>query len=398
MITRRSFFKTSAITFLGLTDSLLLGCGNGSFADFTDINQLSSALDDIGPLLPPDINGVMLPEGFTSRIIARSGIQPYIGSSFLWHDRPDGGATFSTEDNGWIYVSNSEVGGNLGGVGAIRFDESATIIDAYSILNNSNYNCAGGATSWNTWLSCEEHNSGIVWECDPYGMLLPAQKPSLGVFAHEAAALDIITNIIYLTEDRPDGCFYRFVPDSFTVDGNPDLNSGSLEVAVVDLQDLSVSWLPVPDPSASSLPTRYQVGASTRFNGGEGIVFYNGLVSFATKGDDKIWSYSTESNLITVIYDANTHTAPILTGVDNITLSKDGELVVGEDGGDLQVIALTKSNNLVPLAQLVGHDSSEITGPAFSPDGNRLYFSSQLGTSGVSSAGVTFEITGPFHR
>lgn len=35
-------------------------------------------------------------------------------------------------------------------------------------------------------------------------------------------------------------------------------------------------------------------------------------------------------------------------------------------------------------------------GPAFSPDGRRLYFSSQRGTSGSSSGGITYEVTGPF--
>ncbi|HEU5473575.1 MAG TPA: translocation protein TolB, partial [Actinophytocola sp.] len=40
--------------------------------------------------------------------------------------------------------------------------------------------------------------------------------------------------------------------------------------------------------------------------------------------------------------------------------------------------------------------SSEITGPAFTPAGNRLYFSSQRGTSGSSSGGITYEVTGPF--
>ncbi|HBV22011.1 MAG TPA: hypothetical protein DEF07_09880, partial [Nitrosomonas sp.] len=38
----------------------------------------------------------------------------------------------------------------------------------------------------------------------------------------------------------------------------------------------------------------------------------------------------------------------------------------------------------------------EITGPAFSPDGSRLYFSSQRGISGKPEDGITFEITGPF--
>jgi hypothetical protein len=48
------------------------------------------------------------------------------------------------------------------------------------------------------------------------------------------------------------------------------------------------------------------------------------------------------------------------------------------------------------MLQLVGHNISEITGPAFSPDGSRLYFSSQRGKTGRIEDGVTFEITGPF--
>jgi hypothetical protein len=41
----------------------------------------------------------------------------------------------------------------------------------------------------------------------------------------------------------------------------------------------------------------------------------------------------------------------------------------------------------------VGHRTSELTGAAFNPAGDRLYVSSQRGTTG---SGVTFEITGPF--
>jgi hypothetical protein len=50
------------------------------------------------------------------------------------------------------------------------------------------------------------------------------------------------------------------------------------------------------------------------------------------------------------------------------------------------------------FAHLVGHKGSENTGPAFSPDGSRLYFSSQRGRKNKHSDGVTFEITGPFHH
>jgi secreted PhoX family phosphatase len=50
-----------------------------------------------------------------------------------------------------------------------------------------------------------------------------------------------------------------------------------------------------------------------------------------------------------------------------------------------------------PFLQLVGHAGSEVAGPAFSPDGSRLYFSSQRGTDGGNNGpGMTFEIRGPF--
>lgn len=82
--------------------------------------------------------------------------------------------------------------------------------------------------------------------------------------------------------------------------------------------------------------------------------------------------------------------------MDNIEISADGDLLVAEDGGDMQIVAITPSGSVVPVLQLVGHSSSEVTGPAFDPGRMRLYFSSQRGTTGSSSNGVTFEVTGPF--
>ena len=69
-------------------------------------------------LLAADENGVRLPAGFSSRNVARSS-QPVIdGSDFEWHAAPDGGACFSVDGGGWIYVSNSETR-DFGGVSAL---------------------------------------------------------------------------------------------------------------------------------------------------------------------------------------------------------------------------------------------------------------------------------------
>ena len=43
------------------------------------------------------------------------------------------------------------------------------------------------------------------------------------------------------------------------------------------------------------------------------------------------------------------------------------------------------------FVRLIGHDSSELAGPPLSPNGTRLYFSSQRGRDGRN--GMTFEVS-----
>src|SRR3954447_18215264 len=74
-----------------------------------------------GDLLPADANGIQLPQGFASRIVAQTG-HAVGASNYLWHSSPDGGACFVYPTGGWVYTSNSEVGGGAGGASAVRFD------------------------------------------------------------------------------------------------------------------------------------------------------------------------------------------------------------------------------------------------------------------------------------
>ncbi|NEY34858.1 DUF839 domain-containing protein [Streptomyces sp. PRKS01-65] len=344
-----------------------------------------------GPLGAPDANGIRLPSGFTSRVVARSR-QTVPGTSYTWHDAPDGGACYA-DGTGWIYVSNSEINPG-GGAGAVRFSSTGAITGAYRILSGTRTNCAGGKTPWNTWLSCEEVDRGYVYETDPWGAKAAVRRDAMGRFKHEAAAADPVRKVVYLTEDVTDGCFYRFRPTTWG-----DLSSGTLEVLVAGSGATSgpVTWARVPDPSGATA-TRNQVSGAKRFNGGEGCYYANDTCWFTTKGDNRVWQYNAAAQTIELAYDDSlvpSGAAP-LTGVDNVTGAASGDLFVAEDGGNMEICVITPDDVVAPFLRIDGQSGSEITGPAFSPDGTRLYFSSQRGTTGSSSGGITYEVKGPF--
>jgi secreted PhoX family phosphatase len=208
----------------------------------------------------------------------------------------------------------------------------------------------------------------------------------MGKFVHEAAAVDPVSGFVYLTEDEERGRFYRFRPGAFG-----DLTTGVLEAAsVADTGD--VNWVAVSNTKP------YRGSDTTAFARGEGAWFDAGrrTVFFTTTDDSRVWAFNAEANVLVKVYDA-ADGGP-LREPDNVTgYAPSGQIFVAEDNDDLQLVLLTEEGgewSASPFLQLVGHDSSEIAGPAFSPDGTRLYFSSQRGTDGKT--GLTFEVTGPF--
>ena len=360
--------------------------------------------------IAPDANGVILPPGFTSRIVAVAG-EPVGDTGYEWLIFPDGAATFDDGEGGWYHTVNSEVFvPGAAGVSAIHYDADANIIDAYRILEGSIANCGGGPTPWGTFLSGEEVFGGLgfLWECDPTGETEAVAHAAMGLFTHEAAAVDPVRRQVYQTEDLPDGRLYRFTPDAY-----PDLRAGLLEVAAV-ADDGTVTWIEVPDPSAADTPTRLQVAESTAFLGAEGIWYHEDRIFFSTKFDNVIHAIDLVNMVHSVIYaadpdDVDAGTA-VLSGVDNVTVDGgSGDIYVAEDAGNMELVIITPEGEVAPFVRLVDQETSEMTGPVFNPRRDRLYFSSQRAPSprpineinpAMDSVepfgGRTYEITGPF--
>ena len=341
---------------------------------------------------PESNTRLMVPAGFTPRVIARSGYPVVAGADYLWHAAPDGGACFTNAEPGWVYVSSSET--REGGVvSALRFDADGKVNNGYSILTGTRKNCSGGKTPWNTWLSCEEVDDGLVWGCDPFGHSVAVALPGLGAFKHESASVDPSTHQVYLTEDENDGCLYRFTPAEVSIGGTTNLSKGRLQAARIDKG--MVSWLDVPDPSGIDAPLRDQLPECTKFRGGEGIDIYDHWVRFTTKRDNRVWQIDLRDDRIEAIYELGGQ----LNDVDDLIHSPTGKMLIAEDGTSMRVLYFDEMSGPPGLLlQLPDHLYSEITGLAFDSSGERLYFSSHRGSMKNNLHGITFELTGDFSR
>jgi secreted PhoX family phosphatase len=384
----------SAVDAARLSRRQLLGAGAvgaaalGLGAALPRAARTPSSLSGYGPLGAPDANGIRLPDGFRARLIARTG-EPVAGSQLPFHPDPDGAAVFAAPGGGWVYASNSE--GTPGSVGAIAFDARGQATSYRRIAEKTSYNCSGGATPWNTWLSCEEVPYGQVWECDPFGRRPAVARPALGLFKHEAVAVDPVSKTLYMTEDIPDGRLYRFKPERWG-----DLSAGRLEVARVDGRN--VSWFEIPDPLGKRKETRFQVKESTNFLRAEGILRVGRTVYIGTTEDSKLHALDLERQTISVVYDAFKLSDPPLLALDQMAKSPAGELFIAEDNGKPEqgVSVVEPPRTVTRFLTVSGaiHHGSELSGVAFTPAGDRFYFASQR----AYGKGAVYEVRGPFRR
>ncbi|MFC1758334.1 alkaline phosphatase PhoX [Planctomycetota bacterium] len=337
-----------------------------------------------------------------------------------------------------------------GGTSTIVYDtKSNTKIREFLSLAGTIRNCAGGPTPWKTWITCEEtvfragehaeEDSGEKFQTEKdhgYNFEVPVSArmelatpiplTEMGRFHHEAVAVDPKTGIVYQTEDRDDGIFYRFLSNS---PGNL-IDGGRLQALVIKDkrsadtrnwkdqdqtvrdpiavgQKFSVEWLDLDDVTSPEDDLRvrgFDAGAA-RFARGEGIWYGNGEFYFACTNGGKeeigqIWRYRPsydegtakeqespgELELFIEPNDTN-----LIHNADNLTVSPWGDLIVCEDR-DQQVVRLvgvTPDGKCYPFA--LNHMRTEFAGVTFSPDGSTLFVNLQ-------HTGHTLAIRGPWQQ
>lgn len=396
--------------------------------------------------LRSDPAGILeLPEGFSYRILERQG-DP-MDDGFRVPGKPDGMGCFAGPpgSNTLVLMRNHELEPGQdamgpspqgqpptslmyrpedlspGGVSRVVVEASTfTRLSSNLVLAGSMRNCAGGSSPWG-WLTCEEtleEGHGYVFLCDPAASSLraPVPIPALGRMNHEAAVVDPETFVTYLTEDRGDSCFYRFVPE--TPGARLGLESRgrlqALRIASTFRRDMNakvergdtfpVDWVDLPDPGAEDDSLRQQgagLGAAL-FRRGEGLFIHEGAVLFsATTGGPKaggqIWRYQPsgpQGGTLELLAQADDRRR--LDMPDNLCVAPWGDVVMAEDGDspllpDELLRILTPSGEVRNLARNMLGSGGEFAGVCFSPDGRALF-------ANLQSDGLTVVITGPFQE
>lgn len=65
-------------------------------------------------------------------------------SPLRFHSSPDGAAVLPLNNGGYVYVSNSELTAERGGVYGIYFDRYGNVVDYKKLLSGTTRNCSGG--------------------------------------------------------------------------------------------------------------------------------------------------------------------------------------------------------------------------------------------------------------
>jgi uncharacterized protein len=379
-----------------------------------------------GPL-QPDPEGVLdLPAGFKYRRLSEAGQE--MDDGYRVPRRHDGMAAFAGANNTTILIRNHELAFDAatqveapeqkkydpeakGGTTTLIVNRDRQLVKHYGSLAGTDFNCAGGQTPWGSWLSCEEsveirdRRHGYVFEVpsSTTGFVKPLPLKAMGRFRHEAAAVEPRSGDIYMTEDREDGLFYRFVPNQR---GNLSAGGTLYALKLADQpqaitkagfpvnQRQRVEWIRIdtPDPETDSVRAEGYAKGAAQFSRGEGMIAGQGEIYFSctnggSAGAGQIWRYNPAESSLELYLEPNN--AKILDYPDNLVISPQGRLFVCEDGAASNyIVAVNPSGEPQKFARNA-LNNEEFAGVCFSPDGQTMFVNLQ-------KPGITLAIWGPW--
>jgi secreted PhoX family phosphatase len=370
-----------------------------------------------------------LPPGFTYRVIDGAG-EP-MSDGYRVPNLPDGMGCFATGRGQLVLLRNHEITRHFGhgayasndpppeaydktcfgGVTRVVLDgKTLAKVSNNLVLTGTLKTCGGGSCPWG-WIACEEINEaghGYAFLCSPDAErdAKPDRLDGYGRFTHEAVGFDPATFNAYMTEDRADGCLYRFVPANqdqpfvgklwaLAVTGRPRLETA------LDMSPgtrVTVEWVEVKEPAPKEDTVRLQaheLGAA-KFRRGEGAFFHAGALYFATtlggrkdRGQIFKLNLGNDGKADELELLAESPSADVLDSPDNITVAPWGHVLMAEDGADGNFLrGLTPEGYVYDIAFNAG-GPGELAGPCFSPDGSALFLNLFL-------EGKTVAIQGPF--
>ena len=170
----------------------------------------------------PDANGIRLPQGFRSRMIAQSGQVGPQHAATCSRSRPTARRRSRRRTAAGSWSTNSEVRAGLGGVSAIRFDADGHDHRRLPDPRQHQRQLRG----WSRrpgGRGCRARSStaGRIWECDPTGATPASRAPSWASSSTRRAASTRPTSTSTSARTSSTAACTASIPDVY-----PDLSAG----------------------------------------------------------------------------------------------------------------------------------------------------------------------------